>query len=308
MRALVTTGTAGPGLEVKSVADPQPMSNQALVRLRATSLNLGEVRHLRDEEPGTTLGWDVAGDVVAAAADGSGPSVGSRVVGLVGEGGWAEQVAVPTHALAVIPHDVPYTAAAVLPIAGLTAWRALELGGFLLGRRVLVTGAAGGVGRIAVQLAALSGAHVSGVVGSPERGAGLTELGVDEIVVGMTGASGRYDVVLDSVGGDSLARAMELLAEDGVLVTFGRSSEEPGPIDPYWFGDHSGARMHGLLVFTEVDAHRLGTPQLDRMLALIAAGRLDPQVSMTGRWDDPMPMVDALIARTVSGKAVLAVD
>lgn len=308
MRALVTTGPDGPGLHLAEVDEPQPHSNEVVVRLRATSLNLGEVRHLAEEEPGTRLGWDVAGDVVAAAADGSGPGVGSRVVGIVGERGWGERVAVPTHALAVIPDAVSYAQASVLPIAGLTAWRAMEHGGFLLGKRVLITGASGGVGRLAVQLAALSGAHVTGVVGALARGEGLTALGADEVAVGIEAAPGPFDLVLESVGGESMAHALTQLSEDGVLVTYGRSALSPGAVDTYWFGGHSGARMVGLLVFTEVEARRLGTVQLDRMLALIAAGRLDPQISVEGSWQDPMPLIDALTRRSVAGKAVLHID
>ena len=191
MKALVTTGPDGPGLTLADAPAPQPASHEALVQLTATSLNRGEVRHLADEEPGTVLGWDVVGTVAQVASDGSGPAVGTRVVGIVGEGGWAEQVAVPTHALAAIPDAVSDAAAAVLPIAGLTAWRALELGGLLLGSRVLVTGAAGGVGRLAVQLANLAGAEVTAVVGRPERRAGLVQLGATDVVVGIDAASAR---------------------------------------------------------------------------------------------------------------------
>lgn len=307
MKALVTTGPTGPGLQLADVAAPHPTTSQALVTLTATSLNRGEVRHLDEETPGTMLGWDVVGTVAQQAADGSGPAVGTRVVGLVSTAGWAEQVAVPTHAMAAIPDSVSDAAAAVLPIAGLTAWRALELGGLLLGARVLVTGAAGGVGRLATQLASRAGAEVTAVVGRPDRRAGLVQLGAADVVVGIDAAQGRYDLILESVGGDSLRRASEILAPEGVLVTYGRSSGEDGGIDPYWFGDHSGARIEGLLVFTEVDRHRLGTAQLERMLALIAAGRLDPQVTRTGSWRDPMPLVQALLDRAVDGKAVLTV-
>lgn len=307
MQALVTTGPNGPGLALSDVEPPQPASGEVLVQLTATSLNRGEVRHLNEEEPGTVLGWDVVGTVAEPAADGSGPPTGTHVVGLVGGAGWAEYVAVPTHALAAIPHIVSDAAAAVLPIAGLTAWRALEMGGLLLGSRVLVTGAAGGVGRLAVQLANLSGAHVTAVVGRPERRTGLVQLGASEVVVGIDNATGRYDLILESVGGASLRRASEVLAPEGTLVTYGRSSGEDGAIDPYWFGDHSGASIEGLLVFTEVDRRRLGTAQLDKMLSLIAAGRLDPQVTRTGSWSDPMPLVQALLDRQVDGKAVLTV-
>jgi NADPH:quinone reductase-like Zn-dependent oxidoreductase len=308
VRALVTTGPSGPGLTLGEVAEPDPSSGEAVVTVTATSLNRGEVRHLADEESGTVLGWDVVGTVATPARDGSGPPAGVRVVGIVGEGGWAERVAVPTHALATIPDAVTDAAASVLPIAGLTAWRALELGGLLLGSRVLVTGAAGGVGRLAVQLARLAGAEVTAVVGRPERATGLRDLGAHDVVVGIEAASGPYDLILESVGGPSLRTASEVLAPEGVLVTYGRSSGEDGAIDPYWFGEHSGARIEGLLVFTEVDRRRLGTAQLERMLALMADGRLDAQVSRTGSWRDPMPLVQALLDREVDGKAVLLVD
>jgi NADPH:quinone reductase-like Zn-dependent oxidoreductase len=306
VKALLTAGEQG--LTFGDAPDPAPASNEALVALSATSLNRGEVRHLADEKPGTVLGWDVVGTVVDPAADGSGPTPGTRVVGIVDEGAWAERVAVPTHALAVIPDAVPDAAAAVLPIAGLTAWRALELGGMLLGARVLVTGASGGVGRLAVQLASLAGAEVTAVVGRPERRAGLVALGADNVVVGIDTATGRFDLILESVGGQSMRTASELLAPEGVLVSYGRSSGEDAAIDPYWFGSHSGGRIDGLLVFTEVARGRLGTPQLERLLALLASGRLDAQVSRTGTWRDPMPLVQALLDRVVDGKAVLLVD
>lgn len=308
MKALATTGSDGPGLALMEVNDPQPQANEAVVKLRATSLNRGEVRHLRDAKPGSVMGWDVAGDVVAAAADGSGPKAGERVVGIVNDHAWAELVAVPTHALSVIPDDVSYAAASVLPIAGLTAWRALELGGFLLGQRVLVTGGAGGVGRLAIQLARLSGAHVTAVVGRPERGLELHALGADVVAVGIKEASGRYDVILESVGGASLARSFDLVSDGGVLVTYGRSSGEPASVDSGWFFDHSGARVEGLLVFTEVAQRRLGTTQLRKLAEHVAVGKLDPQIANEVSWRDAMPAIDALLARAVPGKVVLHVD
>jgi NADPH:quinone reductase-like Zn-dependent oxidoreductase len=308
VKALLTTGADGPGLTLGEALGPTPASDEALVALTATSLNRGEVSHLDDEEPGTVLGWDVVGTVVESAADGSGPPPGTRVVGIVDVGAWAERVAVRTHALAAIPDGVSDAAASVLPIAGLTAWRALELGGLLLGSRVLVTGASGGVGRLAVQLAAMAGADVTAVVGRPERRSGLVQLGAHDVVVGIDAATGRYDLILESVGGQSMRTASEILAPEGVLVTYGRSSGEDSAVDPYWFGEHSGARIEGLLVFSEVARHRLGTSQLERMLALMASGRLDAQVSRTGSWSDPMPLVRALIDRQVDGKAVLLVD
>ena len=160
-RAVVVDPAAPGRLVIAAVSDPAPDRGEAIVRVRAISLNRGEVRRSGMAAAGWRPGWDLAGEVERAAADGSGPRVGVRVVGMLGEGAWAERVAVPTHALAELPDKVTFSRAATLPVAGLTALYALEKGGLLVDRRVLITGATGGVGDFAVQLARLAGAHVT---------------------------------------------------------------------------------------------------------------------------------------------------
>ena len=304
MRALtVDRGT----LAITVVPDPEPLSNEALVRATATSVNRGECGSLPRLLDGTVPGWDIVGVVERPAGDGSGPDAGTRVCGLVRTGAWAELVAVPTTCLARIPDSVTDAHAAALPVAGLTAWRALQMYGFLLDRRVLVTGGAGGVGRIAIQLAAVSGARVTAVTSSGDRAAGLLDLGARHVVRDPGDEAEGYDLVLESVAGPSLSSALTALRPDGTLVWYGRSSRTAGEIPPDWFVTHAEARIIPLFVFTEADHRRIGTNDLTHLLALVGDGRLDPHVTVTAGWEAANEVVADLIGRRILGKAVLAI-
>lgn len=308
MRALVARPSAPHGLELGEIDSPVPGSDEALVAVRAVSLNRGEARYLPRREEGTVHGWDVAGVVEQAAADGSGPAEGERVVGLVSEGAWAEQAAVPTARLAALPDEVSFQDAATLPVAGMTAVRALEVAGPLMGRRVLVTGASGGVGRFAIQLARDGGAHVTGVSSSPERAGGLADLGADEVISELTAEGEPFDVILESVGGASLAAALARVAPWGTIVAFGNSSSEETTFDVSPFYALPGARLIGLRVFDEVDRHASGVRDLRLLAERVAAGRLDTQISVTRSWREAGPTLEDLIERRVRGKAVLTID
>jgi NADPH:quinone reductase-like Zn-dependent oxidoreductase len=290
MRALVADGS---GVSFAEAPDPQVDASHALVEVKAVSLNRGEVRRLPARKPGTIPGWDVAGTL----AD------GTRVVGLADEGGWAELATLPKDRLAVIPDDVTFEAASTLPVAGLTALRALEVGGPLLGRRVLITGAAGGVGRYAIQLAHRAGAHVTGVVRNAERGEGLRGLGADELITELEADGENFDLLLESVGGASLAAALTRVAPQGTVVAFGASSPDPTTFDVSRFYGRGGAKLYGLRVFDELARHRSGV----RDLELLLAARLDPQIDFVTSWEDHETAITALMERRVAGKAVLTV-
>jgi NADPH2:quinone reductase len=178
-------------------------------------------------------GWDFAGVVEKAAADGSGPALGNRVVGILPSGAWAERVNCRSHAVAVLPEAVSDAQAATLPVAGLTALHALRQGGLLLGRKVLVDGASGGVGHLACQLAAAAGAFVWGNVRRDEYRATVAERCGERVVVGAELAAakpqGPFWLILDSVGGSAVGAALEMLQPNGTCVVFGCPRGAPRP-------------------------------------------------------------------------------
>jgi len=279
MRAVRQHELGGPEvLAVEEVPKPEPGPTEVLVRTVAAGVNPVDWKVRAGGgllgEPPFTVGWDVAGVVEAAGSGVTWLAAGDRVFGMPRfpreAACYAEYVVSPSRQLARIPDGLDDVEAAAVPLAGLTAWQSLvDTAGVGEGSRVLVLGAAGGVGHLAVQIAAARGAWVAGTSSAAKHGF-LRELGIDEaldrdepVVVG------DVDVVLDAVGGEVGLGALPALRDGGVLVTVSGSSV-PGLVE----AAAGRVRVAGILV----EPDRVG---MQALAALAAEGKLRPQVERT---------------------------
>jgi NADPH:quinone reductase len=306
--AVVVDPDAPGRLVIRSVPEPVPDRGEAIVRVRALSLNRGEVRRSGMAAAGWRPGWDLAGVIERAAADGTGPEVGSRVVGFLPEGAWAQRVAVPKNALAVLPDKVTFSQAATFPVAGLTALLALGKAGPILGKRVLVTGATGGVGDFAVQLARLGGAHVTASVRRADQAPAVRTLGAHDVIVGdEIPRSPKHDLIVESVGGKTLGSALAALERAGVCVTLGVSASAEVTFDAREFFVTGRSTLYGFYLFTEF-GNEPASVGLRRLAELVAAGQLMPHIGLERPWKEIAQVAQDLIARRFPGKAVLVLD
>ncbi len=307
IQAIVVDPTVSGRLTLREVDSPTPALNEALIRVAAISLNRGEIRRSQTAEAGWQPGWDLAGTIEMAAADGSSPPVGTRVVGFVRSGAWGELVAVPTTAIAVLPESVSFAQASTLPVAGLTAYHALKQGGLLLGKSVLITGASGGVGHFAIQLARLSGAQVTAHIRRPNSESLVKEAGAHAIVMGedLPLEGTPYDLIVESVGGKTLSTALAAIAEDGVVVLFGTSGGNEVMFDAQrFYGSSNGASLYALMLFHEL-RHESASVGLRRLLNLMDLDQLKPHIAIEAPWTDIATVAQQLTDRQFVGKAVL---
>jgi NADPH2:quinone reductase len=301
MRAFLPSGDQAL-VTLSDVDVPTPAVDEALVAVEAFSVNRGEIMLLaagRQDPPGK----DIAGRIVQAAADGSGPAAGTRVVAHVERGGWAERVRVPAGHMAGLPDEVSSQAAAALPLAGLTALRLLRAAGGVAGGRLLLTGASGGVGHYLVELAAAIGVKVTAVTSTPARGERLLALGADAVVSSVEEADGRFDVAIDSVGGDVFGQALLKLDRDGLMLWYGQASLDPARAD--FFAVQQGpidVTIRSVVYWTEADRDQ---EDLATLVDLVAAGRLHPEIGEIADWTETPRVLAAVRDRRVRGNAVL---
>ncbi len=305
MRAIIQDELGGPEvLHEASIEIPTPGIGQVLVRVRAAGVNPADFMNRQtgvfSGTPPFTLGWDLAG-VVAAV----GPGItlfepGDDVFGLLpfprGAGAYAEYVVAPPRALIRKPDALSFTQAASLPLAGLTAWQMLvETAHISDGSTVLITGATGGVGHLAVQIAKALGAHVTAVVSAQNAELART-LGADAIIDYTSTDFSRQvrglDVVFDVIGGDYPLRALDVLRPGGMLI-----STLPQSLGP----SRAAAAERGLRVAgVFVESDRLGLMQITE---LVVSGTLTPLIAATF----PLERADQAHSFKGQGKVVLEV-
>jgi len=311
MSAVVTNPGEGPRLVLKEVPFPESAANQALIKVACFSLNPGETRTAMQSPDSYIPGWDFAGVVAKAAADGSSPGEGTRVFGIVPRGSWAEYVVACSGWMAEIPEGVTNGQASTLSVAATTAEACLETGGSLLGRRVLITGASGGVGRFACQLATIAGARVYAVSRRPELERRLREDRVELMGIFSTMAAaksaGEYDLIVESVGGESLGIAITALAENGICASCGNSSCEQTSFDARdFYLRKTNIRLQSVWLGKEMQAGNC-TPRFARLIELVRDGRLRPPVHEELSWTRITEAAERLIQQKVNGKIILQV-
>ncbi len=235
MKAIRIHTFGGPeALIYEEVAEPQLKAGEVLVKSHAAGVNPidwktcsgGGAAPFIGELP-FTPGWEFSGTVLACGADVSGFASGDRVFGFVrfpsAAGCYAEQIAVPSDQISLLPSECRLTESAGLSLAGLTAWQALFDKGLLQAKqKVLILAAAGGVGHLAVQLAKWKGATVIGTASQANQSF-LTELGCDQVIdynqQQVANAVQDIDLIIDGVGGQTAIEALACLKGSGTMVT-----------------------------------------------------------------------------------------
>jgi len=306
MKAISQDELGGPDvLRLVTLPTPEPGISEILVRVHAASVNPIDAANRETGvflgQPPFVLGWDVSGTVEAVGLGVTLFQPGDEVFGMLpfprGHGAYAEYAVGPTRAFVRKPDSLDHVQAAAIPMVGLTAWQSLvDTAGVGAGCRVLIIGAAGGIGHLAVQIAKARGAHVTALT-SAEDAEFVRALGADEVVeytgTDFTQVVSDQDVVLDVVGGDYPGRALDVLKRGGTLV----STQPPSLAPVADAAAERGIRLAGILV----EADDVG---MSALADLAKAGKLVPNVAAT------YPLVQAGAAESVKhgpGKVVLTI-
>jgi NADPH2:quinone reductase len=288
------------------VPEPSPGPGQLLVRMEAASINRGEIRSAARQPAGTVLGWDIVGSVVTVGEGVSGFEVGQRVLAVSPDGGtFAEVAAVPAVWTTPLPSATDPVLASTLPVAGITAMNILRIGRVHAGDRVLITGAAGGVGLLTVQIALDAKATVTGQASSEQRAAVVRGLGADALIHPGDGSpvEGEFDLVLDAIGGPMLGPLLRTIPIGGRMVVYGNSADAESTFRVEDFYPKA-ITIYGFRVFQSVPPEQ-GVKDLATLAEQVAESRIKVTVQATAPLTDALPLIRDLYDRKVTGKVVI---
>ena len=304
MKAIRTHEPTGiSGLVFEDAPDPKPMFCEVLVKVAACGITHNELDwpiwtcRAGHQRTSVIPGHEVSGVVAALGFGTAGIAVGDEVFGLTDQlrdGAAAEYVAVEARNVAPKPQTVDHVHAAALPRAGLTAWQALfDHGKLAKGQTVVIHGAGGAVGSMAVQLARWAGAEVIGTGRSHSRPL-VMDLGADRYIAldaeRLEDVAGRADLVFDTIGGEVLARSPALLKPAGTLVTVKADSPLPATRDDI-----------RTLVFIQESSRA----QLAELARLVDEGHLRPEVGAVYPLARAAEAYSAKAAGGIPGRIVL---
>ena len=271
MRAVRLTAAGGPealSLEVVDLHGLQP--GEASVKVHAAAITRDELGWPVDRLPATPS-YELSGVVAAVADDVGTVTVGEAVYALLSfdrDGAAADFVVTAADLLAPKPRTLDDVESAAVPLPGLSAWQALfDHGHLTQGQRVLILGALGGVGHLAVQIAHAHGAHVIGTA-TPENAEALRSLGADEVLEDGAGPTEPVDLVFDTVGGERFARAAAFVRDGGRMVSIAEPPPDGIEAD-YFVVEPNGDQLAGLTRLVDRGALR---PQIDSVFALEDVG------------------------------------
>ncbi|MBI1186673.1 MAG: zinc-binding dehydrogenase [Alphaproteobacteria bacterium] len=321
MRALVCEALSDDlsGVAVRDVATPDPGPGEALIRVRAASVNFPDMLMCQGKyqfrpDPPFTPGMDMAGEVAALGAGADGPAIGSAVYGGARLGAFADYALAQASALHLKPAHLSFEEAAAFPAASLTAYVALVRRGDLQrGEWLLVHGAAGGVGYAAVQLGMHLGARVIATASSEEKRAFLARKGVPHVLAAtgfrdavkdLTGGAGA-DVIYDPVGGDVFDESIRCIAFNGRLLVIGFAGGRIATVS---------TNMPLIKGFSVVGARAgeygrrdpaKGRENLAAIAALAEAGALKPHIGASFALEDAREALVHIQERRAIGKIVV---
>ena len=303
MRAVVIRRQSKAHLELADVDEPVAGAGEVLIDVDYVSLNPGELRSIDGAPDGARIGWDFVGRVSRPAKSGAGPAAGARVVGAMRRGAWAQRIAVEADMVAELPDSVEMTEAVCLPVPAMTAFVGLRSGGFIYGKRVLVTGAAGAVGQYACQMALASGAKVSAAVRRKSQVRtvtchGAVDVRVTEGVDAFAEDGRRFDLILDMIGTGVAEQVPAILKPGGAYVLVAAAGGETISLPILGMIALNGC-VHVVNLFAEIErGPDTGAEILARLTTHLAEGYLTAPVGEAGPWSE----IDEIARRYLASK------